>query len=142
MRVLRVDVQLVVSLMLALMRMLKRVLMLMEGRVSRVEPHASGEGATTAVGTHHARCVGQLVVLRAQTTEPDEAVLGDEHRRARGRRLLVATGHLLHRGVPVASLRAPHGLYTVAVPVQRTAPLVREMAHGARLANGMPLEST
>ena len=110
--------------MLARMGMLKRVLMLvlmgmgmlvLQRRVSRVESHAASQGASSAMGANHAGRVGQLVVLRAQAPEPDEPVLGDQHRRARGGRLLLVQA--LHGRMPAAALGAPQGLYAITVAV-------------------------
>lgn len=115
-RLLRVDVQLVVSLVLTLMRMLQRVLMLvlmrmlmLQRRVSSVESHTSGQRTSSTVGANNTRCVRQFVVLRPQATKPNESILGDEHRRACGRCLLVdsAATSLLHRRVPAATFRVP-----------------------------------
>lgn len=108
---------LVLVLVLVLVRVRVRVrmrMLVLQGRVSRVEPHAAGQRAAAAVGADHARRVGQLVVLRSQAPEPDEAVLGDQHRRARGRRLLVQS---LHRRVSAPGLGAPQRLYAIPVSV-------------------------
>lgn len=88
---LRVIVKLMVSLMLTRMRMLQLVMgmLVLHRRMPRVVSDATGERAPSAVSADHALRIGQLVLLRAETTEPDEAVLSDQHRRAAGRSLFV-----------------------------------------------------
>lgn len=77
-----VVVKLMVSLMLTRMRVLQRVLMLMRmlmlyRGMPRIVPNATSERASPTVSADHALCIGQLVVLRTKTPEPNEAVLGD-----------------------------------------------------------------
>lgn len=78
-----VVVKLMVGLMLTRMRvLLQRVLMLMwmlmlYRGMSRVISNTTGERASPAVSADHALRIGQLVLFRTKTPEPNEAVLGD-----------------------------------------------------------------
>lgn len=77
-----VVVKLVVGLMLTRMRVLQRVLELMRmlmlyRRMPRVVSNATGERTSPAVSADHALRIGQLVLLRTKTPEPNKTVLGD-----------------------------------------------------------------
>lgn len=62
--------------------LLQRVLMLMGmlmlyRRMPRVVSNATGKRASPPVSADHALRIGQLVLFRTKTPEPNEAVLGD-----------------------------------------------------------------